>query len=305
MISKNFKTSAFTIIELLVVISIIAILIGILVPSIAKIRILAKDLQQKSQFRAISGGIETYSNENENSYPSSDEDPNYYVYGAHKLTAALVGRDLFGHTPDGNMIPGEAYSTSLQERKEYIDKDKFLVVNPQQIYDTSVNLAGDDSTLDVRDYFPVISDLYYQKKITVQKFDFLTRQWTEKIIQVGSPILYFSANKTEEFIDNTALIGNSTLPAINYTNCKSWIYDWYDNEGFFNLPTIKSFSHTEVYHTYDDTHNGVDIGKAAFYKNIINYNVSTYLTPRNRDSYILMSAGADGIYGTKDDITNF
>ncbi|MEN6386515.1 MAG: hypothetical protein ABFD79_15160 [Phycisphaerales bacterium] len=265
----------------------------------------AKDLQQKSQLRAITSGLETFSNDNENIYPSSDEDPNYGVYGAHKLTAALVGRDLLGNTPDGNMIPGEAYSADLNERKEYIDKDKFLMVNAKQIYDTTVTLAGDDSTLDVRDYYPVISDLFYQKKITIQKFDFLTREWTEKIIQVGTPILYFCANKTEAFIDNTALIGTTPLPAINYNTCKTWIYDWCDNDGFFNLASIKTFNATEVYHTYDDTHNGVDVGKAAFYKDIINYNVSTYLTPKNRNSYILISAGADGIYGTKDDITNF
>jgi type II secretory pathway pseudopilin PulG len=285
--------------------SIIALLIGVLVPSIAKIRMTAKDLQQKTQLRAITGGLETYSNDNENTYPSSEEDANNYVYGAHKLTAALVGRDMFGHTPDGNMVPGEAYSLTLQERKEYIDKDKFLIVNPTQIYDNTANLAGDDSTLDVKDYYPVISDLYYQKKITIQKFDFLTRQWNEKIIQVGTPILYFCANRTESFIDNTALIGNTPLPAINYNTCRNWIYDWTDNKGFFDVATVKTFRNTEEYHSYDDAHNGVDVGKAAFYKDIINYNVSTYLTPKNRNSYILISAGADGIYGTKDDITNF
>ncbi len=82
MLSKNTR-QAFTLIELLVVMSIIALLIGVLVPSIAKIRMTAKDLQQKSQLRAITSGLETFSNDNENIYPSSDEDPNYGVYGAH------------------------------------------------------------------------------------------------------------------------------------------------------------------------------------------------------------------------------
>ncbi|OHB51633.1 MAG: hypothetical protein A2Y12_01960 [Planctomycetes bacterium GWF2_42_9] len=296
----------FTLIELLVVISIIALLIGVLVPSIGKIRMTAKDLQQKAQFRAISAGLETYSNENENQYPDSEENVTTGVYGAHKLTASLVGRDLFGHTPDGNMTPGEPYSLTLQERKEYIDKDKFLLVNPVQIYDNLSNLAGDDTNMDVRDFYPIISDLYYQKQISIKKFNYATRQWEDKMIRTGTPILYFCANKTEKFIDNTALIGNTTLPPIDYTECENWIYDWTDNQRFFDLATIKTYGRTEEeYHTYDDFHNGANLGKEAFYKEIINYNITTYLTPKNRNTYILLSAGADGIFGTKDDISNF
>jgi hypothetical protein len=50
---------------------------------------------------------------------------------------------------------------------------------------------------------------------------------------------------------------------------------------------------------------GNTFDEAAFYSYIEDPKVTAKSTPYNPNSYILISAGPDGTYGTKDDIRNF
>jgi len=133
------KRKGFTLTELLVVMAIIAMLIGILVPALVKSRVIAKNLQQKAQLRAIGLGVEQFSIENNNFYPNSSV-MNYNttdeVYGAHRLVTALMGRDLYGYAKDGNETPKKLYSAKFKEedRDFYLDRDKYIFANPKQIY---------------------------------------------------------------------------------------------------------------------------------------------------------------------------
>jgi type II secretory pathway pseudopilin PulG len=66
---------------------------------------------------------------------------------------------------------------------------------------------------------------------------------------------------------------------------------------------------------YPNATNSYDMSNQTFVRNLPrdfrfaaytrNKNSATTLTPQKVDSYLLMSAGPDGIYGTGDDITNF
>ena len=42
-----------------------------------------------------------------------------------------------------------------------------------------------------------------------------------------------------------------------------------------------------------------------FYKETVNTKIPATTKPHNEDGYILISAGWDGLYGTKDDVMNF
>ena len=62
---------AFTIVELLTVMSIIVILIGLLVPALNKVRQYATDVKQKAQFHSMDAAMELFHNEFD-AYPPSD-----------------------------------------------------------------------------------------------------------------------------------------------------------------------------------------------------------------------------------------
>lgn len=70
------RRSGFTLIELLVVIAIIALLVGILLPSLAGARKAARAVQCASNARSVATGVLTYGADNKTYIPPS------YVYGA-------------------------------------------------------------------------------------------------------------------------------------------------------------------------------------------------------------------------------
>jgi len=63
------KKKGFTLIELLVVIAIIALLMGILMPALARVRALAQRVVCGSNLRGIGTSIQVYANENNQKYP--------------------------------------------------------------------------------------------------------------------------------------------------------------------------------------------------------------------------------------------
>ncbi|MHC5158353.1 MAG: type II secretion system protein, partial [Planctomycetota bacterium] len=106
---KRTRKKAFTIVELLTVMGVIAVLIGLMVPALALVKDYSKRIQQKAQFHGIDMGLEMYKTEF-GSYPRSDDnsllapppvDPTAYC-GANKLAEALVGLDLIGFHPNAD-----------------------------------------------------------------------------------------------------------------------------------------------------------------------------------------------------------
>ncbi|MFA5251561.1 MAG: hypothetical protein WC454_03120, partial [Phycisphaerae bacterium] len=101
------KKTAFTIIELLTVMSIIVILIGLLLPSLNMAKRYAKEVRQRAQFHSIGAAMELFSaNSGWGAYPPSDALDGSTVTGgepycgAMKLCEAMMGQDLAGFHPD-------------------------------------------------------------------------------------------------------------------------------------------------------------------------------------------------------------
>ncbi|MCE5184728.1 MAG: type II secretion system GspH family protein [Planctomycetaceae bacterium] len=309
---KTNTTRGFTIIELLTVMAVIAVLIGLLVPALNLVKDHAKEIQQKAQFHAIDVGLEMFKSEfgaypdsfeNALEVPRIDTDNNYC--GSEKLAEALVGWDLLGFHPksgfrsdgenffaavgadvwvydtvDGLQIPGsyeEADNVAnVKARKgPMIDLENANAFRMQDVY-------GATNLLDFNPNNFVLCDVFAKKRVSA--------------VKTGMPILYYRARTAFQFQDYGDTKRN-----------RDDVYDYDDNIALINLGTAEAQSQP---HEFE---NG--IGKVNYLKfedMILNTQVqeatggATGLRrPYRADSYIMISAGKDGIYGTADDIFNF
>jgi len=286
---------AFTTIELITVVAIIAMLVALLVPSLTMVRNAARRAQQKAQFNAIAMALEAFK-QDYGDYPPSDwplpPDPESNYCGAQKLAEALLGLDLLGFHPesdwraDGTKRSGGYFlydptrATDIQKRKgPYLETSKARAFRLGDIFDfgsISSPLATAPGPLTF-----VICDVYGWKKVELVDA-------TGKIVQstrAGAPILYYKANTVSKTIDEPTLVTDR-------------VYDVTDN-----IPVI------ELKQSVDGREHPLANPNGNFRYFYFDYirdpRVTAKPWPYRPDSYILISAGRDGLYGTEDDITNF
>lgn len=303
------KRSGLTIVEILVVVAIISLLTGMLIPAVNKVKSMAREAKQKVQFTAIGIGLATFKNDY-GEYPPSD----HYSWleentelenssGAQKLAEALLGWDLLGFHPDSGWradgrnrwsysVDGTTHAAGsyflydrtsapdMEKRKgRYIDIDTAnavrlgITVN----YDGLFDLAGIGSPLTSAAETFVLGDVFGKGK------DVLLEGVKRKS---GLPILYYRADPS----------GKTTRD----------IYNPQDND---NLVYTKNEADNRIKGTpvSGGPWNPLAGPLQIFLDRVRDPRASTpnFDVPRKPDSYILISAGADGLYGTIDDITNF
>jgi prepilin-type N-terminal cleavage/methylation domain-containing protein len=290
--------SGFTIVELLTVVAILALLIGVLLPALTYVRRSAKEAQQKVQLTTIDLALTTFKND-DGDYPRSDWiQPNGDYCGAQKLCEALLGWDLLGFHPksawraDGLDENGGEWTydpekvrgdDTLHERKgPYLE---LATANAFRLGNISIDEPGlfnIFSPLAPRTF--VLCDVFGVRIITLAN---------GKIVKAGTPILYYRANTSSKKmypVDH---------PEFDPENS---IYNAYDNFVLIDLGTVTSDGSQGRPHQLGDNDG------AYFYEpeyKVIDPKVTARPWPYRPDSYILISAGSDGFYGTADDITNF
>jgi len=123
---------AFTMIELMVVIMIIALLVSILLPSVNAVRVHAKVAQCKTLLYTLESGLNMFKTDERlgKQYPPSwhsasngQDDPYdlghpYQAWGAQTMVWAVVGADL-----NGPPVPGFDSDKGLRELYSYTDDD--------------------------------------------------------------------------------------------------------------------------------------------------------------------------------------
>jgi len=286
------QNRAFTIVEIVTVVTIIAILMGILLPAITTVKKMVKNTEQQAQLATIALAIQAFKNDY-GQYPESDYRnlSNNDYSGAQMLTEALLGWDLMGFHPDSTWDAenrDDVYKTdssfsdterekNLEERKgPYLERSDTKVFHIGDLF-KSANIRGLES-----DESYVISDVFRYKKIPDRD--------TDKTVTAGSPVLYYRARPHKKLLDSD--------------DWEDSIYDYMDNRWLIAAKSRQDIVDKRL----TEQHKLVD--SEYFYEEYIaDPKISrpddNRYWPYRPDSYLLISAGYDGEYGTEDDITNF
>jgi type II secretory pathway pseudopilin PulG len=323
----------FTIIELLTVMSIIIILLGVLVPALNRVRRYAKDVVQRGQFHEISKGLDLFRNDHSENYPDSGPaDPCGLGYcGAMKLCEAMVGQDGMGFNPSsmfsalgvvdscdiypfdlctstdptvytGPTATNPDLALNLQSRIKYVDTENVKAVRLQDMYSWDITAYGTSfynptatfqtTTNAYPYYFPnaVIGDVFLKATI---KGDGTIGCLARAGQKAGMPVLYYKADSSK--INHDTVLTN-LAPGNPNTN----IYNFDDN---YAITVLGCPWETNPPPT--GTSHPMAGDPRIFLKEITNTQVTATPRPHREDSYILLSAGWDGLYGTQDDVFNF
>jgi type II secretory pathway pseudopilin PulG len=325
------------------VIAIIGILVGVLLPAISTVRTKARNTDAAAQFNSISAGLEAYRGESAlgSAYPPSASDNtgsgaginrfmiadphsmtpavNLVVNGAHLLVHAMVGADLLGPpgfrdfdrtAPDGfwsddtHRGVGGAYEISptgevLQTRYggpggSYVDdKMKSRTRTLKQLEEEGHIAALNQSS--------VTNEETYDEPVFIDAWE--------------RPILYYRANPSAKFMitgpqapgiyrqdDNAVITGGRlgtmglNLPGIDFGAARNARGDLHDL-------TIASTPDPNPVQPNGNLNDAAFDG--SFARFIWDRGIKALNQPVRKDSYLLISAGADGRYGTLDDVTNW
>jgi type II secretory pathway pseudopilin PulG len=290
--------------------SIIILLISLLVPALNRVRRYATRVKQSAQFHSIAVALDLFNAEYDG-YPDSNafDDLGVPYCGAMKLCEAMVGQDLKGFNPTsrferkgfnwaapylgmpypplntcGGAVDIQCYTENLKSRKMHLQLENANAYQLGDIYDRAIvidsSYGGNAAVYDPCTF--VLCDVYNR----------VTNRSTGK--KIGMPILYYRADLTK------TMCPDPTVPFGTIKNSlSSYIYDVRDNQGLIEKGMPWDTTGAQPLSFNDPT------WPIPFYRMIRDPLVPTKDRPYRTDSYILLSAGFDGQYGTSDDIFNF
>jgi prepilin-type N-terminal cleavage/methylation domain-containing protein len=333
----------FTLIELLAVIAIISLLIGLLVPAVSNARKAAKIASTQNLHSTLAKGAEMFHGEFER-YPISrmhnpfeGTDTDVQLSGAQSLIFQLCGADLKGYIMQDKYRQYDADNNGTIDSTDYL-----LLYSATANYDVhrfGPYVNPDGKFLQTPVYFA--SHTSATGKLTESLKDMGAQAGSSAmnnsrlpfaVDAFGFPVLYYVAN------DQAALPfsewTSTTLTALGrYDQMDNWQFTGSPNAVADNAgldlgagPLTVKGSSTGYYHWFHDLGwKSADPGKldplpgnedgmssfaasvfdAALFEQSKSADGTTgKVWPRRADSFLLISPGPDGIWGTSDDIGN-
>ncbi len=240
------------------------------------------------------------------------------VYGAHWLPAMLIGPDAQGYIRRSNVPkalrqqPNEWYRAQPNNAPRALDRDQ-MYIDPE-----GINLVATNNLPGKRPSDPFFPDWTIMRDMPViaDAFDY--------------PVLYYVANrngKTTNMVEDVRNPNNNYSDGPQQTGVPYYFHE--DNAGFTGTETFPegwNFQGEHPIHLAGDRQTGDELflpdpntGRIpnTFARWIIDRNVykdlslkddavrqAAPLRPVNQDTFILLSPGVDGKYGTNDDISN-
>jgi len=329
--TPHYRRRAFSLVELLAVVGIIALLISILIPSLTTARTEANRGASKAFLGSIERGLDTFHIDFGN-YPESrlrpdpikqnlpgDWGSNHELSGAHWLARAIAGHDGTG-VDFGGRTMGDGDRESFDYKQFVKDPTN---TNENGPYWQRRGLYVDVTT---REVFASDRD---------ERFNQTTGGGNEppqtgRIVLMDTfsfPILYYKANPRAQHPFSVDGRGN-TLPNGSAKNDALGVYNHEDNvriTGFGTFPDNLGTAGWDFASLGAGKFHGLAVlGKVtdaeALHGNTKNpYRGQTFggylhlesahdaggvVKPVKQDSYVLISAGPDGVYGTIDDVSN-
>ena len=281
---------AFSLIELLTVIAIIALLVGILFPALSAARNQAKVASMKVTLNAISTGLDLFRNEH-GSYPSSTPEPalgedgfdqpgTVVDTGAHLLVRSLVGLDLLGYNEKGYYYVDEGTGETSARSDLYVNLENIKIMNFRKMTNEEKDSTWFKMNVDTSD--PSNAELV--NNMNPLFVDSVNHQ-------APRPILYYKAHTSMNLINDIYHYSDNDLITNTYGMIDEAPGNYIHND----------YSRFPYYIWNSDT--GFVTGSPSPQANLN----SGSARPYNQDSFILVSAGIDGNFGPfiKNDVTIF
>ncbi len=272
---------AFTLIEMLVVISILTLLVTILVPSLSAAKTHARVAKTKALLHSLNTGLEMFHQDKNvgDDYPPSTWDTtaagdpykdsgnglgDYIAYGAETLLWALTGADQLG-TPGFEKLVLHAASGGFYE----LDAGAPVHYRSGPFFNApaiTVEKIADEKGKE------------HKGRVLVDTF--------------RSPLLYYRADMSQTRSNPLGIYDPNHNLATYPEDMTSAGAD------------LSAFQDTSTSQLSGAPHNEIE-PLTAFHRYVRNPGVEAVYRPHNSESFILISAGPDRIYGNQDDITNF
>lgn len=263
----------FSIERVLLIVFLIVLVVSIILPSIPhRPHRYVFVVKQKAHLKSIDTALELFNSEFDGYPPSNalDQDGQSYC-GAIKLCEAVVGQDLKGFHPNS------------QFRRDGVDD--------------SGNPLYDSNTLRVRKgpFIPLESANAYRLKDVYKNTGpfkgneyvlcdvFRKVKHTKTGKKIGLPILYYKADTSK------------TAHDVNNPDNPENIYNYKDNHALISIGVPSKLGRKHP--LYENP--------KIFYEMTRDYDFGETSKPQREDTFILISAGMDGLYGTEDDVANF